>query len=198
MSVTQTILRSARGRGRGTVFTAGDFKRFGTRGAIDQALSRLTKAGKIRRIAWGVYDLPQRHPRIGPLSPSPEAVAKAVARRTRSRLQPTGPAAANRLGLSTQVPARTVYWTDGPSRRVKVGRLPVELRHTSGPRMLFPGTTAGLVIVALHYLGRGGVTQEMVRSLSEGLSEKDKMNLELARPLLRGWLGSTIDQVLQE
>jgi hypothetical protein len=46
---------------------------------VDQALSRLTKAGKIRRIGRGVYDIPKDHPMLGPLLPDPDAVARAIA-----------------------------------------------------------------------------------------------------------------------
>ena len=67
---------------------------------MDSALSRLVAAGRIRRIARGLYDLPRTNPRLGPLAPSVDAVVKAVA--DRDRVQPTGAYAANTLGLTTQ------------------------------------------------------------------------------------------------
>jgi hypothetical protein len=81
----------------------------------------LTKAGKIRRIARGLYDVPKTHPTLGTLSPDPDAIARAIAAQTGYRLQPTPARAANVLGLSSQIPAQVVYLIDGSSRKITVG-----------------------------------------------------------------------------
>jgi hypothetical protein len=97
----------------GAVFSPRMFDDLARRAAVDQALSRLTKAGKIRRIARGLYDIPKTHPLLGVLSPDPEAIARSIATQAGYRLQPTPAHAANALGLSTQVPAKIVYLIDG-------------------------------------------------------------------------------------
>ena len=102
-------------RRRGGVFTPSDFLDVAGRAAVDQALSRLVKGGKLRRLARGLYDFPKLHPKLGPLSPAPDDVAQALARETGSQVQIVGARAANALGLSTQVPAKSSYLTDGPS-----------------------------------------------------------------------------------
>ena len=48
------------------------------------------------------------------LQPSTDEIANAIAGRDATRLQPSGAYAANLLGLSTQVPTKVVYFTDGP------------------------------------------------------------------------------------
>ena len=106
-----------------------DFLEFGSREAIDVTLHRLAKQGVIRRLARGLYDLPKEHPVLGTLMPSAEAVAQAVAGRDRTRLQPAGANAANMLGLTTQVPAKMVFMTDGPARTVKIGPMTIQLRR---------------------------------------------------------------------
>ncbi len=85
-STTNAILKRIRAKHRGSVFTPRQFAHLGTRAAVDQALSRLQRSGQIRRLTRGVYEFPKIHPRIGVLSPSPEAVAKAMAERTGSRI----------------------------------------------------------------------------------------------------------------
>ncbi len=112
-----------------------DFLEFGSREAIDVALHRLAKQGVIRRLARGLYDLPKEHPVLGTLSPSAEAVAQAVAGRDRTRLQPAGANAANMLGLTTQVPAKMVFMTDGPARTVKIGPMTIQFRRTTPKQM---------------------------------------------------------------
>lgn len=142
ISVPALIMKRARAGGRGGVFTPGDFLDVAARSAVDQALSRLTKNGKLRRLARGLYDFPKVHPQLGPLSPAPDDVAKALARETGSQVQIAGARAANELGLSTQVPAKSSYLTDGPSRRVVLGKRVVDLRHASPKHLIAPGSAA--------------------------------------------------------
>jgi len=130
-STTNAILKRIRAKHRGWVFTPRQFAHLGTRAAVDQVLSRLQRTGQIRRLARGVYEFPKVHPKIGVLSPSPEAVAKAMAERTGSRISVSGAKAANLLGLSTQVPMQNVFWTEGPSRTVRIGNRTVTLNRTS-------------------------------------------------------------------
>lgn len=195
MSLAQHILRRLRGHGRGFVFTASDLLDLGTRAGVDQALARLVKADLIRRLDRGVYDLPRIHPRVGPLLPSADTVAGAVARQTDSHLKASGPLAANALGLSTQVPAHADYLTDGPSRTVRIGRLLVAVKHAGRIDMLLPGTTAGLAIVALRYLGRDGITADVLRRLSLALNDADRAMLLQVQRQLPGWLGRTVTQL---
>ena len=101
------------------VFSARHFLDFGNRNAVDKALSRLVEQEGIRRLSRGIYDYPKIHPQLGVLSPSIDSVAKLVAEKNNSQLKITGAEAANALGLSTQVPARIVYLTDGPSRNCR-------------------------------------------------------------------------------
>lgn len=192
MAVHTDILRRVRGHGRGHVFTASDFLDLGSRGAVDRALSRLARGGRIRRLDRGVYDFPRQHAQIGPLWPSADAVVQAVARKTRSTVKVSGALAANAVGLSTQVPAHAVFLTDGPSRSVRVGRLRVTLKHADPVDMLFPGTRAGLAIVALRYVGPNGASAADLRRLGSALGSPDKRRLQRAAGQLTGWMAAAV------
>jgi hypothetical protein len=74
------------------------------------------------RIAEEVKTYPKVDKELGVLFPSTEEIAKAIARRDKARIVPTGVQALNKLGLSTQVPMKVVYLTDGAARTVKVGK----------------------------------------------------------------------------
>lgn len=164
-STEKSILDRIRGHGRGWVFTPRHFLDLASRPAITSALRRQTDAGAIRQLGRGLYDYPKVHPTLGPLSPTPEALANAVAGRDRVRLQPSGAYAANLLGLSEQVPAKVVLLTDGPSRVVEVGPTTVQLRHTTPRNMAAAGRPSGLVIQAFRHLGPDHVTPERIARL---------------------------------
>ena len=160
----------------------------GSREAVDVSLHRLARNGTIRRLARGVYDFPKEHPALGPLQPSAEAVAKALAGRDRTRLQPAGAYAANVLGLSEQVPAKVVFLTDGPSRTVKIGSMIVELRQTTAKNMAAAGRLSGLLIQALRELGKENVTAERREHLKRTLSAEKRRELIKDIKLAPAWM----------
>lgn len=187
-SVDSRILAALRQRGRGCVFVPADFLDLGSRRAVDVALHRLVRAGSIRRLARGVYDFPEQHPRLGPLSPSPETVARAIAGRHRVRLQPAGAYAANALGLTEQVPAKAVFLTDGPSRTVTIGRMTIRLRRTTPRNMEPAGRLSGLLIQALRELGREHVTPARIGHLKRTLPAEERRKLLADLRLAPAWM----------
>ncbi|MGH0223141.1 DUF6088 family protein [Sinorhizobium meliloti] len=184
-------MKRARARGRGGVFTPSDFLDMAGRSAIDQALSRLAKGGQLRRLARGLYDFPKVHPKLGPLSPTPDDVAKALARETGSHVQIAGARAANALGLSTQVPAKSTYLTDGPSRRVVLGKRVVDLRHASPKHLIAPGSPAGTVVQALRHVGPVRAA-DVAQVAARRLSANDKKTLASTAVQAPAWMRPTL------
>ena len=182
------ILAIIQSRPIGSVFVPADFLEIGSRDAVDIALHRLTRKGTIRRLARGVYDFPKEHPVLGPLSPSADAVAKALAGRDRTRLQPTGAYAANVLGLSEQVPAKAVFLTDGPSRTVKIGPMTIQLRRTTARNMEAAGRLSGLLIQALRELGKEHVTPARREHLKRTLPAEKRRELIKDLRLAPAWM----------
>jgi hypothetical protein len=190
-SVPDRIMKRARAGGRGGVFTPSDFLDIAGRAAVDQALSRLVKGGKLRRLARGLYDFPKVHAQLGLLSPAPDDIAQALARETGSQLQIAGARAANALGLTTQVPAKNTYLTDGPSRRVVLGKRVVDLRHASPKHLIAPGSAAGTVVQALRHVGamRAG---DVVQIAARRLSANDKKTLASSAVQAPAWMRPTL------
>ena len=190
-SVPDRIMKRVRASGRGSVFTPSDFLPVAGRAAVDQALSRLVKGGQLRRLARGLYDFPKVHPKLGPLSPAPDDVAQALARETGSQVQIAGARAANALGLSTQVPAQSTYLTDGPSRRVVLGKRVVDLRHASPKHLIAPGSPAGTVVQALRHVGRVRA-DDVAQIASRRLSATDKKTLASTAIQAPAWMRPTL------
>jgi len=187
-SLESRMLRRIRATKSASVFSAMHFLDFGTRSAIDQSLSRLTKQGRLRRVGRGLYDLPRQHPWLGELSPDPEKAAEAVAEKQGLELRLSGAAAANALGLSEQVPAKTIYQTDGRSRKLSLSGQVVELRHRSPRQMALSAEPTGLIVSALKSLGRKHVDSRQLEDLRENLSAGDRRVLLKELPLTPAWM----------
>ncbi len=197
-SIDSRLLAAIHGRGRGSVFVPADFLDLGSREAIDIALHRLARKGTIRRLARGVYDFPKQHPVLGLLSPSAEAIARALAGRDRTRLQPAGAYAANVLGLSEQVPAKAVFLTDGPTRTVKIGPTTIQLRRTTARNMAAAGRLSGLLIQALRELGKEHVTPERRAHLKRTLPADKRRELIRDLRLAPVWMHPIFRELAEE
>lgn len=190
-SVPDRVMKRVRASGRGSVFTPSDFLTVANRSSVDQALSRLVKGGQLRRLARGLYDFPKVHPKLGALSPAPDDVAQALARETGSQVQIAGARAANVLGLSTQVPAQSTYLTDGPSRRVVLGKRVVDLRHASPKHLIAPGSPAGTVVQALRHVGPVRAA-DVAQVAARRLSANDKKTLASTAVQAPAWMRPTL------
>lgn len=187
-SIESRMLTAIRSLGRGSVFVPSDFVRIGSRASVDTALHRFLRNKIIRRLARGVYDFPQEHPVLGPLQPSVEAIAQALAGRDRTRIQPAGAYAANLLGLSEQVPAKAVFLTDGPSRTIKIGSTTIQLRRTTPRNMTAAGRLSGLLIQALRELGKEHLTEARQAHLKRTLPADQRRELLKDIPLAPAWM----------
>jgi hypothetical protein len=166
----------------------------GNRAAVDQALSRLVRGGQLMRPGRGLYVRPIET-RFGPRTPSVEAVLTALQTETGEAITPSGASAANTLGLTTQVPIRTVYLTSGTSRRLRFGTQVVELRHAPRWQLTLPGRPAGEVIRALAWFGRDRGAELMSR-LSRMLSAQTVKELSSARGRVPTWMAEHISALV--
>ena len=189
------IKRRIIGKGRGAVFTPADFLDLGSRASVDQTLSRLTDQGVIRRLARGIYDYPKTSPRLGRLSPDPDAVAAAIARKDGRVVQVSPARAANMLGLTTQVPAKAVYLTDGPSRTKQIGAQTIIMRNAAAKNLVGAGKPTGAVFQALRYLGKDGVDASVVARLSRTIDADTRRALVKDALQAPGWMRPVVQQI---
>ncbi|MDK2971376.1 MAG: hypothetical protein PWP23_1131 [Candidatus Sumerlaeota bacterium] len=194
-SIAFKVLARIRGHRKGSVFTPADFADLGSATAVHLALMRHQRTGRIRRLARGLYDFPRTHPQLGTLAPAPDAVAKALQARDGCRLQPTGAHAANLLGLSTQVPTRIAYLTDGPSRLVRIGRQEIQLKRRNSRVMATAGRPSGLVIQALSHLGRDAVDQQVLDTLTSRFSPKELASMGEDARYAPAWIADILRQL---
>lgn len=197
-SVEESIKSRLQRRGRGAAVTPFDFLDLGSRDSVDQGLSRLARKQVLKRLDRGLYTYPKVSRLLGELSPDPEKVAQALARRDAAQLIPTGAVAANLLGLSEQVPNRVVYLTSGPARSAKVGQLAVTLKPTVAKNMATAGRASGVVIQALRFLGKDSVGSDVVEKLRERLNAKDRAQLLKDAKYAPAWMEPIFRKIAEE
>lgn len=197
--IVNKLLKRMHSQGRGAVFNSTDFLGLGSRQALDQALSRLARRGVIYRLAPGLYHYPRTNQKLGGVIPPwPDAIAQAVARKTRSRVLPFGALAANLLGLSTQVPAKAIYLTDGPARTIRYGSQTISFRYAAPSTMAVSSKISALVFQALRYLGRERVTDAVIQKLHKMLPAKEKRALKKDICHAFNWMKPVLERISSE
>jgi len=165
-SSQKRVLSRIYGHGRGWVFSKSDFIDEISADSIDKALSELTKEGKIRRIARGLYEYPRYSDLLQQdLSPDIDKAAHAYARKFNWHIQPSGDTALNLLGLSTQVPGRYLYLSNGPNRLYEILGVPLEFKRTALKESGFKYGLSAVVVQALKALGKERVTEETLQAI---------------------------------
>jgi hypothetical protein len=180
-------------------FTLAELSNCGRPDAVRQAISRMVRAGGVRRIRPGLYDLPKTHPIIGTTAPDLEATVKAIMQRSNAKWQFSGAYAANLLGLSEQVPAKVVIITDGVARNIAMGRMTLSFRRVAPRNLLGVGTTAGLVFQALRYIGSKSPDLERhATRLRRMLDENTKSDLVRLTPKMPVWMQGVVRSITRE
>jgi hypothetical protein len=198
VSIEDKILAKIKALPEGALLLPADFSDLGSSEAVRLSLFRLKKEGAIVRVAQGIYVRPKISKLIGPLTPSAEEVAEAIAKRDRIRTVPTGSYALNALGLSTQVPMNIVLLTDGSPREIKIGKRTIKFKKTTPKNLLAKGKKSRLVIQALKEIGNGKVTAEEAQKIVELLKEEDEKDLKHDIPLAPVWIQKIMNKALTD
>lgn len=201
--VQQAIATQIRRLPAGSVFTPKDLLLHGNRAAVDQALHRLCKSGKIRRVARGLYDKPKYSTYLQTtLRPDVRQAAAVIARKHGWAIYPTGAQALNQLGLSTQVPARYVFLSPDVrgSRVYDVNGTPVEFRHVPAGDVSFTHPESRLLVTALKSLGRGSMDPDTALRLHQAVlrdkTERQKVQILKETRTAPAWVYDEIKQVV--
>ncbi|MFC5346187.1 DUF6088 family protein [Brevundimonas staleyi] len=192
--LSERILSAFGTTSEGEPLSAKALLHLGNRAAVNQALTRLARRGLIIRLALGHYVRPVQT-RFGQRAPSVERAVQALSISLGETVTISGGAAASRLGLSAQVPVRTVYLTSGPSRILHFGKQTVELRHAPEWLLLEAQSPAGDLLRAAHWIG-AEKSRELLAAGIPRLSPPDREALARLRARLPAWLAQSISDVV--
>jgi ribosomal protein S19E (S16A) len=197
-SIEKQIEKSITTKRKGTLFLPDDFLSYGSSEAIRKALGRLEDKKIIIRVSQGIYVQPKTSKLIGPLTPSAEEVAEAIAKRDKIRTIPTGSYALNALGLSSQVPMKIVLLTDGSPREIKVGKRSIKFKRTTPKNLMAKGKISRLVIQALKEIGIGKIRIEEEHKILELLKKENVIDLKHDIALAPVWIQKLMKKALPD
>jgi hypothetical protein len=182
----------------GEAFTSTEFNGLGTRASVDQALSRQVKRGEIARVARGVFVRPKNSRYFDQVMPELSKVAQAIANAHGETIQVHGAEAARLLGLTTQMPLQSLFYTSGRNREIKLGKLRLILKHVAPRKLALAGRPSGLALSALWYLGKEQVSSRTIKTIREKLTPEAFKEFKAETRSMPAWMIDTLHRYERE
>lgn len=198
-NITRAIKDQINRKGRGWTFSPKDLSKYGPSEAVYVALHRLEKQGKIRRVARGVYDLPRYNNLLkSNLGPDIDQVAHALARKFGWRIIPNGNVILNITGVSTQVPARYEYLSDGPYRKYHIEGTEISFRKVASKEASFRYPDSALIVQGLRALGPKAIDDRAIEKMRAWLPEGMRRKVLDDTRNVTKWIYDAIRKICRE
>ena len=183
----------------GSAFVVSDFSEICDYQTAKRSLARLCERGEIRRVIRGVYDNPAFSNLLQEyVAPDTNQIAMAIARNYNWTIIPSGNAALNMLGLSTQVPSKWEYCSSGPYRDYKYGQVSIVFKHSSNKEIEGFSFDTALLIQAIKAIGKDRIDKETIERLKERTSLMDKYTLLQESKYTTSWIFTAIKNICGE
>ncbi|WP_410877820.1 DUF6088 family protein [Myroides sp. DW712] len=194
-SISNQIVEKISKSKRGEIFFANDFVKYGTADNIRQVLSRLEKENLIERLAHGIYIKPKQDSLLGTIYPSIEEIANEIAKRDKVRIAPTGVLALYLLGLTTQIPLKTVYLTEGSQREIKIGNRKINFKRTVPKNLMIKDNLLHLVVQAFKEKGQKEITDSFLNVIKLTIDKIDQQVVESQLKFAPVWIQKEIKKL---
>ena len=180
-------------------FSCYDFTDLASYKTISKCLERLEDSKTIRRIIQGIYSLNAFDDVLKlPIMPSVNDVVNCLARKHRWVICPTGNAALNVMGLSSQVPASYSYLSTGPYKNYVIHGMPVLLKRTMTRELIDYSYKTQLLIQCIKTIGKDNLTREEVATFKNKLSDIDKKKALEETTVIQAWIRKIIVLICEE
>lgn len=177
-SIYSQIESRVKRSGPGQLILPTDFKDFGTSTAIRKTLSRLVEQKVLVRMGQGIYVVPIQDKIFGEVLPSIEEIAASLAKKERVKIMPTGQYALNKIGLSTQVPMKMVFLTNGTKKSISIGKSSIVFQPTTAKKMAMTGTISSLLFLGLAELDLDQLSELEIEKIINLLEKEDAKKLK--------------------
>ncbi len=176
----------------GEIFFSDDFVKYGSAENIRKVLSRLEQEEVLVRLAQGVYLKPKKDPFLGIVYPTTEKIAQQIAQRDKARIAPTGTMALYLLGLTTQIPLKAVYLTDGSQREIKIGKRTIKFKKTVPRSFAIKDELLHLIVQAFKEVGQKEVSQEFLQTITTSILRLNEKVVETQLRYAPVWIQKII------
>lgn len=195
MTISQIVEKKYNSIKDKSLLFASDFSQY-NQDYIGDILSIYAREGKLIRLANGVY-LKTAITKFGPVYPSPNEIAEAIARRDHAQVLMSGLAAENYFGLSTQIPMKIIFLTSGSTRKLTVGNITIEFKRGVPKNFAFKDKTMGTLCLALKSIGKGRVTDAQKAVLKNFLSDyTQEHNIKNDIKLMPQWIQKMLNEIM--
>lgn len=188
IQIETKILKSSLGE----IFFAEDFHAYGSPGNIRLTLFRLENEGILERLAQGIYLKPKKDPLLGAIYPTTEEIAKQIAQRDKARIAPTGVLALYLLGLTTQIPLKAVYLTDGSQREIRIGNRSIQFKKTVPKSFAIKDELLHLIVQAFKEIGQKQVTKDFLEKIKPSILQLDNQIVQKQLKYAPAWIQKQI------
>jgi hypothetical protein len=172
-------------------FILADFYDLTSRANVRRIVTRLERSGFISRIARGIYFKTEYSKFLKEyIKPSPDAVAKAIARNFGWNIIPCGNTALNMLGLSTQVPAVYSYASNGNYKSFSLinSKTKIHFKHIPNKEIINLSEKTALLIQAIKAYGKNNINQDFTDRLRIALSQKEIKKIKKETQYTTSWI----------
>ena len=179
----------------GEIFFLADFSKYGSSDNIRKVLSRLENEGLVERLAQGIYLKPKKDPLLGTIYPTTEEIAKQIAQRDKARISPTGVLALYLLGLTTQVPLKAVYLTDGSQREIKIGNRTIQFKKTVPKSFAIKDELLHLIVQAFKEIGQKEITDDFFNQIKPSILHLNEQVIQKQLKYAPVWIQKIINNL---
>ncbi|MDW7676650.1 MAG: DUF6088 family protein [Bacillota bacterium] len=197
--VMESMIQRIDASPKGKAFVLSDFADLGSYDAVKKAFSRLAAEGKLIRVHRGIYQKPNYNEFLQQdVALSPREVAEAIARAYGWHIVPSGEAALNQMGLSTQVPSVYEYVTDGPHKTIRHAQFVIKLKRRTNREISELSPKSALLIEAIKAIGKEDMNKDIRRKLMRKFSQAEKKKLLKEAQRTRSWVYEEIKNMTSE
>lgn len=191
-SLPTVILERSMSLPSGSVLSPREFLHVGSRAAVDQAFCRLVKAGRLQRVARGLY-ISARDLESTPEPLLTEAVVQSISATGKSPITICGEMAAKSLGLISEVSESGIFVTSGRNRELAIGGSTVRVKRVPGWMTALGASMAGDAVRALAWIGPEQA-HFTAQALHTRLSSAQWSSLSSIRASLPTWMAIAISK----
>jgi hypothetical protein len=194
MSASSFIRRHIFGLPEGGTLTTRDCLAFGSRAAVDQALSRLVKSGRMRRLARGVFAKDSSERKKYSIFEIAKLKAESFGRKIAKH--PSTIACELKITEMPEMPPdreiEVTFSIDARTTKFRAGDTTIHLKQASSRKMRLAESTAGQAMRALWQFGRHSLTGSAIQQAVLEFNSLDRLELRQNIRWLPSWLTASL------